>query len=891
MRLCHSVPPRVILSIVLLAGLVIYWGVNASHNIVYAANNTYYVAKNGSDNNPGTLTQPWLTIQKAARTMVAGDTVNIQAGTYNEKVSPANSGNAASPITYQSYGSGTVILDGTGKSAGSAGLFDVENKSYITLKGIQIQNSDYAGAFVYGSSDHITLQNLTIHNTAISGICAVSSGWSAPCTLTNLTIDGCTIYATNSTANQEMISLTAVNGFEIKNCIVHEPKTDRVGIDIKVGCQNGSVHNCEVYNTGAGSNNIYVDAAGKDTSNISIYNNKVHSGSGAGIVVNDERGTATLTNINIYNNLVWGNRRGFVVNSTGGNASYNFTFINNTLYNNNSMTEIWINTSKISNSAVRNNLVYNTLGAALLSGVPSGIQDHNLTTNPQFNNAAGNDFHLQSTSPAIDAGSSTGAKATDFDGNTRPQGAGYDIGAYEGFSAQKAALDHITVSPSSASVKIGGKQTYIAQGYDSNNNPISGLTYTWSVSNPAAGSISSSGVFTAGSTIGSYANLIRAVSGGKTGTASVSVTAGAVAVAVLNHITLNPSNPSVTIGGSVSYTAQGYDSSNNPISGLTYTWSVNNPAAGSISPSGVFTAGTEAESYPNVIQVTSGNKTAIGSVVVSSASTGSVQSSAEPLIIIKVTPVFSNLSAPVITYEAVKIELGGTIKAGDLLPSGEVSITLNGVTQNAAIDGSGNFSANFNTGSLSVAGSPYTISYIYNGDNNIIDLCDNTKTLTVNPAAWDVNIDGRVVISSSAKTMLGVEGSSLVKNDTGKPSRESPNPSIISQSLDPLLPNDPAISPDQSMSLIAEPVTSTPSIDTPDSLSIESQDTDQSVDTLSSLTDDPVASSNETPIRNPGAINFKLFLFVELFVGTLLISGITSGLMLLRLRRQQRKTS
>jgi len=93
------------------------------------------------------------------------------------------------------------------------------------------------------------------------------------------------------------------------------------------------------------------------------------------------------------------------------------------------------------------------------------------------------------------------------------------------------------------------------------------------------------------------------------------------------------------------------------------------------------------------------------------------------------------------------------------------------------------------------------------------------------------------------------------------------------------------------MSLIAEPVTSTPSIDTPDSLSIESQDTDQSVDTLSSLTDDPVASSNETPIRNPGAINFKLFLFVELFVGTLLISGITSGLMLLRLRRQQRKTS
>ena len=149
---------------------------------VYAANSTYYVAKNGSDNNPGTSSQPWLTIQKAARTVVAGDTVNIQAGTYNEKVTPSNSGNASSPITYQTYGTGTVILDGTGKSTSNTGVFDIENKNYITLKGIQIQNSQFAGVFVYGASDHITLQNLTIHDTGISGICAVSTGWNTPYT-------------------------------------------------------------------------------------------------------------------------------------------------------------------------------------------------------------------------------------------------------------------------------------------------------------------------------------------------------------------------------------------------------------------------------------------------------------------------------------------------------------------------------------------------------------------------------------------------------------------------------------------------------------------------------------------------------------------------------------
>lgn len=153
-----------------------------------AAANVYYVAKNGSDNGPGTLAQPWLTVQKAARTMMAGDTVDIEAGTYNEQVTPANSGSATSPITYQNYGMDAVILDGTAKSTGSTGLFNVENKSYITLKGIQIQNSDYAGVFVYGASDHITLQGLTIHDTAISGIAAVSTGWSTPCTVTNLAL-------------------------------------------------------------------------------------------------------------------------------------------------------------------------------------------------------------------------------------------------------------------------------------------------------------------------------------------------------------------------------------------------------------------------------------------------------------------------------------------------------------------------------------------------------------------------------------------------------------------------------------------------------------------------------------------------------------------------------
>lgn len=61
---------------------------------------TLYVATNGLDSNPGTLAQPWLTIQKAASNAVAGDTVIIQAGEYREYVTNLNSGSDGSPITF-----------------------------------------------------------------------------------------------------------------------------------------------------------------------------------------------------------------------------------------------------------------------------------------------------------------------------------------------------------------------------------------------------------------------------------------------------------------------------------------------------------------------------------------------------------------------------------------------------------------------------------------------------------------------------------------------------------------------------------------------------------------------------------------------------------------------
>ena len=98
------------------------------------------------------------------------------------------------------------------------------------------------------------------------------------------------------------------------------------------------------------------------------------------------------------------------------------------------------------------------------------------------------------------------------------------------------------------------------------------------------------------------------------------------------------------------------------------------------------------------------------------------------------TPIFSNLTSPTLVYGTATTDLTGHIGSGKSYPTGsEVSVTLNSVMETALVDSSGDFRAMFNTATLNVAGSAYTVTYCFGGNTNFSSATDTSTAVTVDP--------------------------------------------------------------------------------------------------------------------------------------------------------------
>jgi parallel beta-helix repeat protein len=174
-----------------------------------AAGGEYFVATDGDDNKPGTISQPWRTIAKANRTLQAGDTLYIRGGTYNEIIEPFNSGTPENKITYTNYQDEEVILRGEPDAAPVISIgWSIHGsgwgeKGYIVIDGFtirhvipsdQMSENSTVGVRIWGeNTHHIEVRNCKIYgDPQVPRQYGISIGKSSHNIIENNTIDGVT---------------------------------------------------------------------------------------------------------------------------------------------------------------------------------------------------------------------------------------------------------------------------------------------------------------------------------------------------------------------------------------------------------------------------------------------------------------------------------------------------------------------------------------------------------------------------------------------------------------------------------------------------------------------------------------------------------------------------
>jgi hypothetical protein len=473
---------------------------------------TYYVSPDGSDSQEGSIDAPWRTIQMAAQTVAAGDTVYVRAGTYHEQVAVAVSGSAeAGLITFRNYPGEDPVIDGTGLTVPATpnGLFLIRDQGYIAIEGFTLQNYQTStrnvvpvAIHVRGIAHHIAIRNNRIHDIATKAKVDAHRlgadahaiavyGTSGTQSINNITIDANVLYNLTLGSSEAIVINGNVETFAVTDNIVYY--ADNIAIDC-IGFEGTSpdtvydqarnsliagniVYGITSYNNPAygkvySAGGIYIDGG----TDIIVEKNVVIAADIGIEIASEHKGKAT-SNIVVRNNVLGYNRIAGI--SMGGydtdrGSTENCTVVNNTLYLNDTRRdgngELLLQYDTRNNTIV-NNIFYANRQGLLIGNAYSensgnfldyniyyaatgskesewqwkgttfqgfstyrnktGNDVHSSFVNPRFVNRAAFDLHLQASSAAIDMGTGDAAPADDFDGDPRPQGQGYDVGADE----------------------------------------------------------------------------------------------------------------------------------------------------------------------------------------------------------------------------------------------------------------------------------------------------------------------------------------------------------------------------------------------------------------------------------------------------------------------------
>jgi hypothetical protein len=361
---------------------------------------TYCVATTGRDSNPGTLSQPWRTVQNAANKLLPGDTVLVRGGIYREAVSVNVSGSdtPGGVITFANYPGETPVLDGstlTVPADSDTGLFYLNNRNCITIQGFELRNYSTpriapvpAGIFISGACNSIRIEHCDIHDIKTTGgdpsnsgnafAIAVYGASATPCN--RIIIDSNRIHNCRTGSSETLTLNGNVTNFQVTNNLVYD--NNNIGIDF-IGfegtcpdpaqdqARNGICKGNIVWNISSQGNQaypngdysadgLYVDGG----ANISIEGN-VSYGNDIGVELASEHAGKLTSQITLQSNIVFSCRQGglliggYAARGTGGTDGCAIT--NNTFWNNDTLQ--WGNGEmqlrwRTSNCVIRNNILF-----------------------------------------------------------------------------------------------------------------------------------------------------------------------------------------------------------------------------------------------------------------------------------------------------------------------------------------------------------------------------------------------------------------------------------------------------------------------------------------------------------------------------------------------------
>ena len=453
---------------------------------------TFFVANTGNDGNDGGSAAPWLTLQKAANSVQAGDTVIVRAGTY-AGFDLRTDGTAANRIVFQGEAGATI----TSRNPITPDGINLEGADYVTIEGFKVVGMPRTGirsvlnhhviirnnecdlnqswGILTGFSDDILIENnITTRSVVEHGIYFSNSG-DRPIIRNNVSwgnrANGIHMNGDVSLGGDGIISNALVEG----NVIYGNGVGGGSGINCD-GVQNSTIRNNLIYDTHASGISLYqIDGGGGSSGNL-VVNNTVIVAADGRWALNIQSGSTGNT---VRNNILYTAHsfRGSI--DISGDSLAGFSSDYNVLMN---------------RMTTNGGDSVQTLAQWQAS---SGQDAHSLVATPSqlFVNAAGFDFHLSAASAAVDAGTTQFAPLIDFEGHARPSGSGIDIGADElsggpppppaNHAPTNVALSGSTIKETAAAGSVVGTLSVA--------DPDAGDTHTLLLVNDAGGRFALSG--------------------------------------------------------------------------------------------------------------------------------------------------------------------------------------------------------------------------------------------------------------------------------------------------------------------------------------------------------------------------------------------------------------